>query len=160
MEKLTNNQFDLYVIKFKDTIKNKIKISSFQENENELINFIDQYPMYKDNLQKTKRIKIDIPIIDRCIGKRINGEQCTRRKRKECHYCGTHFNSIPYGIFEDLSKEKINIYSQDIKGIIYYIDKFMNVYNTEDIITGKEDPTIIAKANIKDGIYSIPELGL
>ena len=98
MEKLTNNQFDLYVIKFKDTIKNKIKISSFQENENELINFIDQYPMYKDDLQKTKRIKIDIPIIDRCIGKRINGEQCTRRKRKECDYCGTHFNSIPYAI--------------------------------------------------------------
>ena len=85
--------------------------------------------------------------------------------RNDCEYCGTHFKSVPYGTFETnqvntTGKENVNVFSEDIQGIIYYIDKYLNVYNTEHIIEGKEDPQIVAKAQKKNGIYTIPELGL
>jgi hypothetical protein len=40
------------------------------------------------------------------------------------------------------------------------IDKFNNVYKTEDIISGKENPKIIAKCVKTNHGYSIPQLGL
>jgi hypothetical protein len=45
-------------------------------------------------------------------------------------------------------------------GLVYYIDKFLNVYKTTDILEGKVNPEIIAKAVINNGEYSIPKLGL
>ena len=47
-----------------------------------------------------------------------------------------------------------------IKGIVYYIDKFNNVYKTEDILEGRENPRIIAKCVRENGKCTIPELGL
>jgi hypothetical protein len=57
-------------------------------------------------------------------------------------------------------KRNINVVAENIQGIMYYIDSFLNVYNTEDILEGKEDPQIIAKAEKKNNLYTIPELGL
>jgi hypothetical protein len=49
------------------------------------------------------------------------------------------------------------VFAQDIKGIVYYIDKSNNVYQAEDIISNKINPKIIAKY-VKEGEnYSIPE---
>ena len=56
--------------------------------------------------------------------------------------------------------QKIEVFAQDIHGIIYYIDKNNNVYQVEDIISNKVNPKIIAKY-IKDGDnYSIPEFSV
>ena len=45
---------------------------------------------------------------------------------------------------------------QDINGILYYIDKFNNIYKTDDIIENKVNPSIIAKYKIDDeGNYII-----
>ena len=56
--------------------------------------------------------------------------------------------------------QKIEVWAQDIQGIIYYIDKSGNVYQTEDIISNKQNPKIIAKY-VKNGeIYSIPSFGI
>lgn len=57
-------------------------------------------------------------------------------------------------------KVKLEIFVQNIHGIVYYVDKFNNVFNTEDIIARKECPAIIAKyEKTDDDVYSIPEFG-
>ena len=50
--------------------------------------------------------------------------------------------------------------AQEIGGIVYYIDNYNNVYNTEDIMNEKQDPGIIAQYIKQNNTYSIPELGI
>ena len=71
----------------------------------------------------------------------------------------------PHGIMDAQEEsvsltQKVEVWAQDIQGIIYYIDKTGNVYQTEDIISNKMNPKIIAKY-IKTGEQiSIPEFGI
>ena len=46
--------------------------------------------------------------------------------------------------------KKVEIWTQDIRGIIYYIDDNNNVYNTKDIFENKINPQIIAKYEKND----------
>jgi len=56
--------------------------------------------------------------------------------------------------------QKVEVFAEEIMGIVYYIDKSNNVYKTEDVLEGKRNPRIVAKC-IKDGAkYKIPEFGL
>jgi hypothetical protein len=43
----------------------------------------------------------------------------------------------------------IQINAVNVKGILYYIDAFQNVYKTEDILEKVDDPQIIGKAIIE-----------
>ena len=53
--------------------------------------------------------------------------------------------------------EKVEVWAQDIAGIIYYIDSASNVYDTEDIALNKTNPKVIAKyEKTSAGDYSIP----
>ena len=57
-------------------------------------------------------------------------------------------------INKNINRIKMNI--KDIGVSRYYIDKNENVYQTEDIVTNRENPKIIAKY-VKEGEkYSIP----
>jgi hypothetical protein len=42
------------------------------------------------------------------------------------------------------SRHNVEINAEDMNGIIYHTDKFGNVYNTEDILKGIENPRIVA----------------
>jgi hypothetical protein len=106
-----------------------------------------------------------VPFFDRCCAKRASIEQCTRRRKDGSEYCGTHMKGTPHGIIDNQieckpTTQKIEVWAQDIQGIIYYIDKSNNVYQAEDIVINKMNPKIIAKY-IKNGeIYSIPEFNI
>ena len=111
-------------------------------------------------LKKKKRVKNVVSLFERCRGKRANGEQCTRRRKDGHHLCGTHIKGTPHGMVELSNKEtdvkKVEIWTQDIRGIIYYIDDNNNVYNTKDIFENKINPQIIAKYEKNDkGEYTI-----
>jgi hypothetical protein len=166
MEKRLNKKAEEYVSKFKNNIKEKATTLGLTTNSqvNQLLQFIfDHEPLEisKDDLKKRKRIKNVVPICDRCSSKRANGEQCTRRKKEGCDYCGTHQKGRPHGIVEEQEQakptsQKFEVWAEDIQGIMYYIDKFNNVYQTEDIVSNKLNTKVIAKY-VKDGnIYSIP----
>jgi hypothetical protein len=45
----------------------------------------------------------------------------------------------------NITSQKIEVWVQDIQSIVYYIDKFNNVYQAEDIVSNKMNPKIIAK---------------
>ena len=124
----------------------------------------------KEEFIKRKRIKNVVPFFDRCCAKRASSEQCTRKKKASCEYCGTHMKGTPHGIIDDSSSndgievkqttQKIEVWAQEILGIIYYLDKNYNVYQVEDIICNKQNPKIIAKYVRHGEVYSIPEFGI
>ncbi len=171
MEKKLNKKIETYITEFKDSIRNKIielKFTAQKEKINELLEYTYEYQrlvLNKDDFVKRKRIKNTIPTLNRCSAKRASGEQCTRRRKKDCEFCGTHSKGTPHGHFQENEvssdgNDKLEVFAEEIKGIVYYIDKFNNVYNTEEILKEKENPTIIAKWAKQNGSYSIPELGL
>jgi hypothetical protein len=171
MEKRINKKIETYVTAFKDSIRTKITELNFDEKTktNDLIEFVYEYErltIAKDDLNKRKRIKNSIPSLNRCSAKRANNEQCTRRRKENCEFCGTHSKGTPNGmmlenICGDAMLQKVEVFAEDICGIVYYIDKHNNVYKTEDIMDGKQNPQIIAKyTKDNNNKYSIPQLGL
>jgi len=170
MERRLNKKLESYIATFKDNIKEKaIQMGVINNDEvNKLLHYIydyDRLSFNKEDFMKRKRVKNFVPIFDRCCAKRATSEQCTRRKKDGCEYCGTHMKGTPHGIM-DINNEtknntqKIEVWAQDIQGIIYYIDKFNNVYQAEDIVVNKVNPKIIAKYTKSGDQYSIPEFNL
>jgi len=170
MEKRLNKKLELWITGFKDNIREKANQIGISKNDqtNQLIQYIydyDRLTFGKEDFQKRKRVKNVVPFFDRCCAKRASNEQCTRRKKDGIEYCGTHIKGTPHGIIDAQNEskpntQKIEVWAQDIQGIIYYIDKSFNVYQAEDIIVNKINPKIIAKY-IKNGdVFSIPEFNI
>lgn len=166
MEKRINKKLELYLVQFKDQLRNKINELNLEDNTKtaQLIEYIYEYEkliLSKDDFVKRKRLKNSIPNMNRCTAKLANGEQCTRRRKADCEYCGTHYKGLPHGLMdpnetpETSNKKTIDIFAEDIKGIVYYIDKYNNVYKVTDVLEGKENPQIIAKYSKNENEYSI-----
>jgi len=166
MEKRINTKTRTYLHTFKDDIKNFIiKSNHKQEDINTLLQFIYDYQpleFTKIDFQKRKRVKNIVPYFERCCALRANNQQCTRRKKNDAKFCGTHIKGIPHGEINQVTQEPTHtkkvVWAQDIKGIIYYIDREGNVYHPQDVMDNTVNPKIIAKYVKKDGIYSIPSL--
>ena len=133
----------------------------------QLTKFVYEYEklkLTKEDFMKRKRVKNMVPIQQRCLAKRANGEQCTRKKKEGCDYCGTHTKGVPCSIMDDekggdkpkLNQQSVNIWVQNIKGIEYFIDGTQNVYKHEDVINNSTNPRIIAKYSKSEvGVFSI-----
>jgi hypothetical protein len=169
MERRINKLFDNYITTFKDNIRDKATTLGIQnEQTSNLLQYIydyDRLVLAKEDFAKRKRVKNAVPYCDRCGAKRANGEQCTRRKKEGDEYCGTHMKGTPHGVVDTQEEnkqttQKVEVWAQDIQGIIYYIDKNMNVYQAEDIVSNKTNPNIIAKYVKNGDIYSIPTFGI
>jgi hypothetical protein len=191
MEKNLNKKVQEYQLGFKNDIKKwledtKTSILTNNSNDNktsEFLKFVFDYTSFeltKSDFQKRKRAKNIIPQQEKCIAKRANGVQCTRRrKQSDVLMCGTHLKGTPHGVCSDndthntndtnvnyaqkniLQTTKVEIWIQEIKGINYYIDNVNNVYRTEDIISNKQNPDIIAKWKLNgNDKYTIPEFGI
>jgi hypothetical protein len=189
MERRLNGKLDSYIINFKTEIAKRlqvivdgldnVKTDSNNANANvddarlkcnDLAGFVYNYEkmrLNKEDFMKRKRVKSIVPIYDRCCAKRASGEQCTRRKKEGEVYCGTHIKGTPHSVMEEPSSEapttknvKVDIWAQDIKGIIYYIDKNGNVYDTEDIMKIDKHPKRVIAKYVQDGAgnYSIPSM--
>ena len=171
MERRFNIKLEHYLKSFKDGIRDKIISLNMEQNDdmNKLIEYIYDYnriTVDKEDFIKRKRVKNSIPENNRCMAKRANGEQCTRRRKIECDFCGTHSKGTPHGLITNQPDAKdqnqtIDVFAKEIKGIVYYIDNFKNVYNTEDVLMNKMNPTIVAQYIITDrDTVTIPSLGL
>ena len=171
MEKRINKRIENYISEFKDNVKDKASELGLLTDTNlsNLFQYIYDYErlsLTKEDFMKRKRVKNVVHLSDRCCAKRANGEQCTRRRKDNTtEFCGTHLKGTPHGIcnFEHDNKpqgHKIEVWAQDIQGIIYYIDASNNVYQAEDIMYGKNNPKVIAKYIKVADIYSIPEFNI
>ena len=167
MDKHVNTRIETYVAKFKDDLRMKIgelfAVSSTAPTTkiNDLLEFVCEYErlvISKDEMSKPKRVVNALPDANRCCAKRANNEQCTRIRKVGSDLCGTHFNNTPYGRFSfdeqnPNTKHRVELKTEDINGIIYYIDQNTNVYNMEDVMRNAENPRII-------GTYSANALRL
>ena len=171
VERRINKLIETYLTEFKEKIQQKT--IELDVKNDELIQFIfdyDRLTLSKEEFIKRKRVKNVVPFFDRCCAKRASSEQCTRKKKAGCEYCGTHMKGTPHGVIDDSSSnigeevkqttQKIEVWAQEILGIIYYLDKNYNVYQVEDIISNKQNPKIIAKYVRHGEVYSIPEFGI
>ncbi len=168
MERRINKRIDTYITDFKDDIRAKAETLGLVNdlNMSQLVQYVYDYNrlcLTKEDFMKRKRVKNAVNLNDRCCAKRASEEQCTRRKKEGYEYCGTHLKGTPHGIcdkddvIDKQQGQKVEVWVQDIQGIVYYIDKNYNVYQAEDIIVNKQNPKIIAKY-IKNGDnYFIPE---
>ena len=172
MEGRVNKKLDTYITEFKSNIKewfvqNNAEVTG-GSNNSEFLKFIYDYQTFmvsKDDLQKRKRVKNCVPQTNRCLAKRANGEQCTRRKKESCDFCGTHVKGTPHGLVDKdiisvAVEKKKEVWVQEISGINYFIDKDCNVYEPADVINEKINPTIIAKYQCTGGTYSIVDNAL
>ena len=162
MEKRLSERIEDYVALMKTSLMKKIdEIGANESDKTVLYDFIksyDEFQVEKADFQKRKRSQNTVPSFLRCLSKRSDGEQCSRRKKEGCDFCGTHSKGSPHGNFvENVVMKKVEVWVQEICGIIYYIDKEMNVYKTEDIINNKPNPRVIAKYEKNGEIYSISE---
>ena len=171
MERRINKKIEDYISEFKDNVKQKAsELGLTTDNSlSQLVQYIydyDRLVLTKDDFIKRKRVKNVVHLSDRCCAKRANGEQCTRKKKVGCDYCGTHTKGVPSSIMDDsengsssaikVSQQNVNVWVQNIKGIEYFIDAKNNVYKHEDVIENSANPQIIAKCSKNEsGLYSI-----
>jgi hypothetical protein len=172
MEKRINEINAEYISKFKNDLRDKIIELGLDKHEkaNEFLEHVYEYPRCtysSEDFVKRKRIKNVVPMPSRCVAKRANGEQCTRKRRGDCEFCGTHYKGTPHGIInlddaQSSSREelKLDVFAEEIGGIVYYIDKTRNVFKTEDILQSKLNPAVIARWEKNGDRYTIPEFGL
>ena len=149
-------------------MKNKVN-SILTEMMREIYD-MPQINLGAEDFAKRKRAKNVVPFYDRCRAKRANNEQCTRRKRADSLFCGTHSKGTPHGIVETEGNEheggkQVQVCAVEISGIMYYIDGTGNVYEAEDIMQNKSNPKVIAKYEKNmdsDGnnVYTIPEYNI
>ena len=171
MEKRVNGHIDRYLHEFKDAVKNKICELNFQDatKASELAAFVYDYEkltLSRDEITKTQRdAKPQVPEQSRCAAKRAMGEQCTRRRKEGSEFCGTHCKGVPHGQVPcpdaETTVQQIELFTEKIQGIVYFLDKCGHVYNTEEVLDNKQNPQVIATW-VKDdeGRYTIPEFGL
>lgn len=167
MERRLNIKLEQYLTSFKDKIRDKMTEINFDNTDKteEFLSYIynyDRLTIDKDDLTNRKRIKNVVPVFDRCTSKCANNDQCSRRKKEGHDYCGTHLKGTPHGIVNhkngELDKpttQKIEIWAEDIKGIVYYLDNNGNVYDTEDIISNKPKPRVMCKYTKIGSTYEI-----
>lgn len=137
-----------------------------------LIQYVCDYEkceLMSTDFEKRKRSKNNVPIHEQCIAKKADESRCTRRKRDGSEYCGTHIKGTPHGDIQNNTTDdeiahkqsglimtlgtnipvektkKVEVWLEDINGIMHYIDNNYNVYDNEDIIKGVSSPKVIYK---------------
>lgn len=154
---------------FKNNIKDFIQVNNLNiEGENgedykgKFLQFIYDYTgleFQDEDFQKRKRVKNKVPDFNRCCALKANGERCSRRVKEDSdgnqHYCGTHVKGLSYGSIlnnEETAAEdkntKVEIWIEEINGIQWYIDANMNVYDSNDIISGSKSPRVVHKLKV------------
>jgi len=162
MEKRMNTLLEKYLIQFKDHIKQKATEVDFTEKSkiHDLLEYVYEYDRLvftKDDFTRQKRAQNTIPEDSRCIASKSCNERCTRRKKTDSDYCGTHHKNTPAEGQDPL--KKVEVIAKEMEGIVYYVDDFQNVYRTEDILNEKENPQVVAKyEQLQGGRYLIREI--
>jgi len=164
MESRINKTIVTYIRSFKSDIGDKVKSMDLGDvKTSELMRFIFDYQkltLKSNDFNKRKRLKNSIPVTNRCSACKANGDQCTRRRRADTEFCGTHSKGVPHGLIKDTvssenQNQTVDIFGEDVNGIIYYMDKFSNVYKMEDIMMQNENPTVIGEYTFINGVYDI-----
>ena len=161
MERKIDEQVNTYITRFKEHVRREILDNSKTANKTvEDIFKFDDFKFDISSINKKKRVRNVIPNDERCIAYRADKDRCTRKKKDGCDVCGTHMKGTPHGVINStdvkVNIKKIEIFTQDIGGIIYYVDNDKNVYSSNDIMKNVNIPSVIGKYTIDvNGAYNL-----
>lgn len=171
METKANIMCKKFMDEFKKKIFEEIETTgvlndpNYNKKFNEIINKINNHPhlvIKKNDFKQIKRIIREVPNEDRCTGLKATNEQCTRKKKNGCKFCGTHEKGRPFGEIENNSTStvhsKVFVDMHEINGISYYIDTIGNIYDPEDVTKNVNNPKKIGvckKNNETNTFYEI-----
>ena len=133
------------------------------EEVNDIISKVEDTEFYTvEDIKYQKRCRNNIPDTDRCYAKKSSGDRCSRRRKtSQILFCGTHIKGTPHGVYnnqEDNNVTNVEYFDVDVAGIVYWVDNDGNVYNHDDIHSGKKNPRIITSYSKKcDGTYEISD---
>ena len=161
MERRINILIQNYVVEFKaKTMKRAQELGVVNDdNVASLLQFVcdyDRLVLTADDFAKRQRIKHVVSPEERCNGKRGAGNQCTRRKQIGKEYCGTHAK-VSYcenTSADDTSNTKnktLEVWSEEINGIMYYVDAKGTIYDAEDVVCNKSNPKVLGKYQKETG---------
>jgi len=147
IQTIADNFYDNYKTAIFQKIDNIVSVATADELKT-FINSLNNLTFKKEDFYVKKETPV-VEMKDRCIAKRSDNTQCTRRKKKGCDLCGTHVKHSPNGIIEisTVNMKRKDVWVQEVMGIQYYIDSEDNVYNTEDVLEEKINPRIVGKIN-------------
>ena len=145
MERRIVKKVEQHQLDFKSAIKtfleenNCLMKSTTDDNINNsnFLKFIydfENLSLLKDDFKKRKRIKNQVPKYERCEARRANCEQCTRRKKDYCSFCGTHSKGTPHVVVDSSNNENKKI-TKIFTGIVDYTvikDIDIETYNKSD----------------------------
>ena len=178
---MDKNKLNAVIKTFMDDFKSSL-CDKLQSGESyiSIVDYINAYQppvITEEDVMKKKRVKNVIPFHDKCLAKRANGEQCSRRKKKDSDFCGTHNKACPHGriSIENISldncnevngiaKKEIEVWMVDFNGIMCWINcKGPEVYHPDDINNNIENPRVIShyeKIDHDDGssVYKIVDM--
>ena len=160
MERRLNRKIEDYISGFKDDIRDKISSLHLDDSiKSQFLLYLYEYPrliLDQTDITKRKRVKNVLPTNNRCNAKRANGEQCTRRRKVNCEYCGTHSKGTPHGVIQEeeqtTNTTDVVLRMEQVQGIVYHVDNYDNVYSAEDIMNKSLTPRIIGKYNAATGV--------
>jgi len=162
MNKRINKTIDKWWTEMRQNIQNQVTTTPNITAVALMHNLWNTAPLVlkESDYQKRQRAKNIVPLYERCIAKRANGEQCTRRRREGANFCGTHAKGTPHGTINmdavETPLKKVDVWIQEMGGISYYIDGEGNVYNPQDVFQNKVDPRKIHRyEKHSDGTYTI-----
>lgn len=162
MERKINAKISAWCSTFKKDVVDFV-VTTGEKDGKVVAQYIYNYPniiLEPTDFKKRQRIKNDVPLHERCGALRANEEQCTRRKREGIKFCGTHAKGIPHGEIDNKEPthkalKKVQVWTEEISGIIRHLDNEGNVYNPIDIYQNNKNPRIIATYSKDGDKYSI-----
>ena len=162
MLKVVNKKVLAYISTFRDELSKKLNdFDMGNDDKRDLLSFIYDYEgltFDRDDMVVRKRVKNVLPEDNRCCALRANGEQCTRRRKDEGEFCGTHSKGTPNGVVDNECRGRntvsVSMRIVEIGGIVYHIDNKNCVYNTEDIMNGVSQPHVIGTYDVINNVVN------
>jgi len=123
----------------------------------------DNFEITKDLLEKKNRKIKQINYNNRCCALKMDGNRCSRSKRDNSDYCGTHNKiniqhtqaiqtpqsqiqeALPQCDTSAVDNDKIELKMIEVEGIVHYIDSENNIYRMEDILSKNTNPAKIGR---------------
>ena len=90
MENKINKKVEQYLDGYREILKGRIlelDIESDMQNKLlETLYSLETLKLDREDFMKRKRVVSQVAIGERCIAKKANGEQCTRKRKDECSF--------------------------------------------------------------------------
>lgn len=141
MENRVKKKITNYVNSFKDDLAKVLNDQDIDVAVRQaMMQYITSYErlhLTEDDFSKRKRVKNHVPEYDRCCARRADGMQCTRKRKDEHEYCGTHLKGTPHGelkIEASNAKKKLNLSLVMCDGISHYTDENGKIYSAEFVL--------------------------